>query len=72
MSHVVRWLAPGVWVANGVLLTAVSTRRSGQNAGVLGGLPPLLTITLTLVAVFSAHRTRRGRRRRSSIGCSAC
>lgn len=67
MSHVVKWLAPGVWVAGAALVTTVQ-RAAFEPAlvlvGVLGGLPLLLTttliITLALVAVYSPHRTRRG------------
>ena len=62
-----RWLAPGVGVVGGALVTAVQHGALWPVlviVGVLGALPLVLIITLiitlALVAVYSPHRTRRG------------
>jgi hypothetical protein len=67
VSHVARWLAPGAGTMGWALVIAVQHATLGPVlliVGVLGALPPLLTITLivtlALVAVYSPHRTRRG------------
>ncbi len=57
-----RWLASGVGVVGGVLVTAVQHAALGPIlviVGVLGGLPLMLITTLALVAVYSPHRARR-------------
>ena len=62
-----RWLAPGVGVVGGALVTAVQHGALWPVlviVGVLGALPLVLIITLiitlALVAVYSPHRIRRG------------
>lgn len=58
-----RWLAPGVGIAGAMLVTTGQPAVLGSVlllAGVLGGLLLLLISMLVLVAVFSAHRGRRG------------
>jgi hypothetical protein len=64
---VARWLAPGVGVVGGALVTAVQHAALWPVlviVGMLGCLPLVLIITLiitlALVAVYSPHRTRRG------------
>lgn len=55
------WLASGMGIA-GVMVLATDQPALGPGlvlVGVLGSLPLLLVSTLALVAVFSAHRTRR-------------
>jgi hypothetical protein len=63
VSQMRRWLAPGVGIAGGLLVTTGQPAALGSVlllAGVLGGLLLLLISMLVVVAVFSAHRVRRG------------